>query len=201
MSTRSAADVLAYVFWHWPEPGIAAADYEGALLTFHRALGEARLPGFRGSAVCRVEGADWLPAPAAYEDWYLVDDFAALGALNAGAVAGGCQRPHDAAARLAAGGTAGLYRLAAGAAGGGGTPAQPVATWLAKPAGMRYPELLSALARWTADGHHTLWQRQMTLGPTSEFCLLGPRPVGLALPGLAPPREVHRRTIWPPESL
>lgn len=196
------APPLAYVFWHWPEHGVGVARYEDALLAFHRVLGAARPHGFRGSAVCRVEGAAWLRAgDTAYEDWYLVDDFTALGALNAGAVAAPCQPPHDAAARLAAGGAAGLYRLAAGTVGTAGVPAQPIATWLAKPAGMRYPDFFAALARWTGDDRAGLWQRQMTLAPTTEFCLLSPQPVRLDLPGLGAPRQVRRRAIWPADSL
>jgi hypothetical protein len=84
------------------------------------ALAEARLPGFHASAVCRVEEPGWLPGrDTAYEDWYLADGFADLGTLNEGAVADPCRAPHNEVARLAAGGTTGLYRLATGAEGPG----------------------------------------------------------------------------------
>jgi len=187
--------MLAYVFWHWPDAAVGAEPYEAALLAFHRTLAGARLPGVHDSVACRVDGARWLPATGpVYEDWYRVDGFADLGTLNDGAVAARCQAPHDAVARLAAGGTAGLYRLAAGDA---GPPAQPAATWLAKPATTRYPAFFATLAAWTSRPGWSLWQRQMTLGPTPEFCLLGPAPAEVDLPGLAAPLRAVRRVVWP----
>lgn len=137
--------MIAYVFWHWPSPAVAGAAYEQALLAFHGALANARLPGFQESVVCRVEGAGWLPRqPTAYEDWYLVHDFTALGLVNEGAVAGACRAPHEAVARHAAGGTAGLYGLARGAE---APPTQPCATWLAKPGGDELREVLRGARR------------------------------------------------------
>jgi hypothetical protein len=191
--------MIAYVFWHWPSPAVAGAAYEQALLAFHGALANARLPGFQESVVCRVEGAGWLPRqPTAYEDWYLVHDFTALGLVNEGAVAGACRAPHEAVARHAAGGTAGLYGLARGAE---DPPTQPCATWLAKPAGMSYERFFAALAAWSDRAGTSLWQRQLVLGPTPEFCLLSPAPADLDLPGLAPPLRVTRRLVWPPARL
>jgi hypothetical protein len=185
--------MLAYVFWHWPA---ATADtYEAALVPFHRALAAAGIPGFRDSLVCRVEGARWLgDVGPAYEDWYRVGDFADLGPLNAGAVSGACAAPHDAAARLAAGGIAGLYRLAAGDE---GPPAQPCAAWLSKPAGTSYPAFFTALAGVTGRAGVALWQRQMTLGPTPEFCLLSPQPIALDAAGVTATIPTTRRLVWP----
>jgi hypothetical protein len=186
--------MLAYVFWHWPAPAVDAAAYEAALRPFHRALAGAGVPGFRDSVVCRVEGARWLGDVApAYEDWYRVGDFADLGTLNAGAVTGACAAPHDAAARLAAGGIAGLYRLAAGDE---GPPGQACGAWLSKPAGATYAAFFAALAGVTGGTGVSLWQRQMTLGPTPEFCLLGPTPIALDVAGLAPPLRTSRRLVW-----
>jgi hypothetical protein len=155
--------VIAYLFWHWPAPGVAAARYTEALVAFHRALASSPPPGLRGSRVLEVEDAPWLPVPRAFEDWYLLDDFAALGALNDAAVAGARRDPHDAAARLAGGGHGGVYRLL--------TPLRdPVSdrvTWCSKPPGVPYPEFLATLPE------AETWQRQLVLGPAPEFCLVG----------------------------
>src|SRR5512135_2820049 len=128
--------MLAYLFWHWPSPAVDPARYADALVAFHRSLAAAPPPGFRGSRVYELAGAPWVPVARAYEDWYLLDDFAALGALNDAAISGARREPHDAAARLAAGGQGGVYRRLAEARAGAG----PWTTWCAKPAGVPYPE-------------------------------------------------------------
>lgn len=161
--------MLAYVFWHWPQAGVAAAAYEARLLEFHSTLTANKPPGLLRSVVFRVRGADWLGQSLdAYEEWYLTDGSAALDPLNDAAVAPACRAAHDAAARLAAGGTAGLYRLRAGEA---ALDAARSACWLAKPAGMRYEEFYALLNPLTSQPGIALWGRQMVLGPTLEFCL------------------------------
>ena len=154
---------IAYVFWHWPTAGTDPARYAEALVAFHHVLASAPPAGFRGSRVLEVEGAPWLPVARAFEDWYFLDDFAALGALNEAAVAGARREPHDAAARLAAGGHGAIYRLLTPAPG----PLSGVATWCSKPPGVPYPRFLETLP--AAE----TWQRQLVLGPAPEFCLVG----------------------------
>lgn len=156
-------DMLAYLFWHWPAPTVDAARYAESLVAFHRALASSAPPGLRGSRVYEVEAAPWLAVPRAFEDWYLVDDFAALGALNDAAVSGARRDPHDAAARLAGGGHGGVYRLVAPGTGS----ALDRTTWCSKPAGVSYPEFLPRLPAGET------WQRQMVLGPAPEFCVVG----------------------------
>jgi len=157
--------MLAYVLWHWPGPEVDLGRYTESLSAFHRALRAAPPEGFAGSRVREVHGAPWLPVPRAFEDWYLVEDFAALGALEVAAVSGPRRARHDGAARLARGGTAGLYgRLRDGAVDAGR------AAWFAKPAGVPYPDFVARLP--TAE----LWQRKLTLGPAPEFCLSGGTP-------------------------
>ena len=160
--------MLAYVFWHWAESAASPESYEEMLRAFHRALAVHPPDGFRGSAALRIEGAGWVPAGRGYEDWYLIEDFAALGVLNEAAVSGLRQAPHDQVAQLARGGTAGLYRLIAGRP---EFKAARWASWLSKPRGTSYPEFYDELRPWPERPETTLWQRQMTLGPTSEFCL------------------------------
>jgi hypothetical protein len=160
--------MLAYVFWHWAETANAAGRYEELLRAFHRALVAHPPEGFRGSAVLRVEGAEWVPQGRGYEDWYLVEDFAALGALNEAAISGARQAPHDEVAQLARGGTAGLYRLIAGRP---EFKAVRWGTWVSKPPRTSYPEFYDELRPWPERPETALWQRQLVLGPTTEFCL------------------------------
>jgi len=182
--------MLAYVFWHGPTEAGAAGYLEG-LAAFQRALADSGSPGFRGASVWSVPALPWCGG-AGYEDWYLVDGSAALDPLDEAAVSGARQLPHDAAASRASWGTAGLYRLRLGEP---GDASGSHAHWLSKPAGVRYPELFERLAPVVEDAGASLWGRQMTLGPTPEFCLVSrlelvslPFPVAL---------RVSRRRVWP----
>lgn len=169
--------MLAYIFWHWPKDDVDRTSYEKALADFHRALKSVKPEGFRRSLVFRISGASWLPhGSRVYEDWYLLEGSFALDSLNTAAVAGECQAPHDRVARVAAGGTAGLYRLRAGEA---RMAEARFASWLAKPAGVRYLDFYAQLRRWTQRAGVSLWGRQMTLGPAAEFCLCSPRKLKL----------------------
>ena len=160
--------MLAYVFWHWPQAQVEVSEYEARLREFQASLRAHPPAGFRDSAVFRVSAAPWLGAEQGYEDWYLVEGSVALDPLNDGAVAPACRAAHDAAARLAAGGTAGLYRLRAGQA---ALDHVKFSCWFGKPAGMLYDDFYKLLAPVTAEPGVALWGRQMTLGPTPEFCL------------------------------
>jgi hypothetical protein len=143
--------------------------YERALAAFHAALARHPSPGFNRSRSYRIEGAPWLEGGAGYEDWYEVEGTASLDPLDA-AVVGPELRPwHDAVARLSATGTAGLYRRISEPATGSRGPAW----WLRKPAGTSYPEFLDRLRASVPPGTG-LWQRQMVLGPTPEFCIEAP---------------------------
>jgi hypothetical protein len=153
---------LAYVFWHWTAQ--PAPSYRERLTAFHRALAADPPRGFRRSFTIAIEGAPWVPRGSGFEDWYLVDDFGALGTLNDAAVSGSRRAPHDTVAVLAGGGTAGLYRLKSGELG-----EVAEAQWFSKPTGVSYDRFFDRLGPLVGRG--ALWQRQMTLGPTPEFCL------------------------------
>lgn len=169
------------MFWHWPRPSLDLDRYAEALLAFHRSLRDDPPPGFRGSRVREVAGLPWVRSASGLEDWYLVDDWAALGALEQAAVTGPRRAPHDRAARLAEGGAGGVYgRLREGA-----QDAPEVVTWFAKPAGVPYPPFLAG----APPGE--LWQRKLVLGPAPEFCLAGPA----APPGADGPLTVGARTL------
>jgi hypothetical protein len=161
--------MLAYVFWHRPHDGSAAAEYEALLTAFHASLAAAPPPGFHGSFTYRVSGAPWIPTSGpAYEDWYLLSDAAALDPLNQAAVSGPRHRPHDAVAARAQWGAAGLYLLRQGAPAFAGVGR---AAWLAKPAGQSYDAFFQEIQARAGARAWALWGRQMVLGPTPEFCL------------------------------
>src|SRR5215467_4760532 len=128
--------MLAYVFWHWPQSGIDPDLYVDHLTAFYETLNANKPHGFRESVTFRVRGASWLKTnDEAYEEWYLVDDSAALDVLNDAAVSGTCEEPHNRVAREAADGIGGLYRLRAGAE----DPARAkFVLWLSKPSGVSY---------------------------------------------------------------
>jgi hypothetical protein len=184
--------MLAYVFWHWRRPEVTAAAYEALQRRFHAALQAAPPPGFTGSRSVAIAGAPWAAGSGeAYEDWYLLDGSAGLDPLNAAAVSASRQGPHDSAAAAAEGGTAGLYLLRLGAVG----DPPGIAAWFAKPAGMSYAALFVTLGPVVHTEGAALWGRQMTLGPTPEFCLHTRRPVTLPAPLV--PLTLTCRRIWP----
>jgi hypothetical protein len=169
--------MLAYVFWHWRYPEIDSATYTSRLRAFHSVLAEHKPAGLQYSMVFCSAGAPWLPTTLeVYEDWYLMDGSAALDLLNEAAVSGAQRAPHDKVARGAAGGAGGLYRFRAGDL---RIAEAQFALWLAKPPGMSYDDFYAAMQPWTSQAGVGLWGRQMTLGPTPEFCLLTPAPVQL----------------------
>jgi hypothetical protein len=168
--------VLAYVFSHQPAPEVDAKGYEEVLRHFHAALAELRPHGFVRSLTYRV-------GPG-YADWYLVEDSSALDHLNVAAVSGGRAASHDAAARMAADGVGKLMSQAAGDFDFAAT----TEVRFAKPTGMGYAELYSAMERWTREPGTSLWRRMMVLGPPPEFTLVSSAPMEL-------PAEMHPETF------
>jgi len=177
--------LLAYVFWHRPAEGVARSVYERALQRFQRSLAARPPAGFASGATLRADSLPWLAGDSqGYEDWYLVDDFAALGVLNAAAVSRGHVSVHDGAARLAGPGTGGVYRLLEGRASPGDAR---VAVWIDKPRGAPLPVLGALLGDGMDAARAALWQRQLALGPAPEYCVLA-----LEAPaGVAPTRLAH----------
>ena len=98
----AASGPLAYVFWHWPIAGADRSQYERNLDGFHAALAAEDTRASRYSYTVKVPGLPWTPSEG-YEDWYVVDDFAALGDLNERAVKARARPFHDAVATMAAG--------------------------------------------------------------------------------------------------
>ena len=188
--------MLAYVFWHWPRPGVTPESYVDHLLKFHSVLASNKPGGFQHSTVFRIRDANWpsswlATSGVAFEDWYVLDDSAALDRLNDAAVSGACEEPHNLVAREAASGVAGLYRRAID--GAAALTESRFALWLAKPAGVSYQDFYYAFQ--PINARVSLWQRQMTLGPTTEFCFHSQEPFQLpeGYTGTTVPLEL----IWP----
>jgi hypothetical protein len=169
--------MLAYVFWHRPLQSDRREPYEQALIGFHRSLAHRPPVGTLASAVFRVAEAPLPPAPhsdggPSYEDWYLVEDFAALGVLNAAAVGRGHQTSHDDVARRFGAGAGGLYGLIEGEACAASLGEAALAVWIARPPGSTRRALSELLGDGIDPTHASLWRRQLVLGPAPEFCLL-----------------------------
>ena len=164
--------MLAYVFWHWPQSTIDRASYLDHLADFHRTLAVNKPRGFRRSVVFSIRGANWLNTTGeVFEEWYLLENSAAMDPLNEAAVTGACEVPHNRVAREAADGTGGLYRFREGQE---ELAQSRFAVWLSKPSGVTYPDFYAALQPLTSRPGIGLWGRQMTLGPTTEFCIHSP---------------------------
>jgi hypothetical protein len=224
--------MLAYVFWHAPREGTTADAYEQAQLGFHRSLAHSRPAGLRRSALFRIDEMPWAPAetPAGgvirgvagagatdglsdatggYEDWYVLDDFTALGVLNKAAVGVGHHGAHERAAHGYGRGAGAVYALIEGAHDAGEGPASlgesRAAIWVGRPLGVRQSSLGELLGDGMDPRHASLWQRQLVLGPAAEFCLLlrdasvFEQPEGLArtrLPADWSATVVRREALW-----
>ncbi len=172
--------MLAYLLWHRPAGGVEHETYEHACERFHRSLHHSPPAGLRGSAVLRLAECPWLASPqeATYEDWYLLDDFTALGVLNEAAVAHGHRSAHDGVARRFGSGAGGLYGLLEGHA---DLTHAPHAVWISRPPGEPRGELAQLLADGVDPAHASLWRRALVFGPAPEYCLLAPEtPQGVA---------------------
>jgi hypothetical protein len=218
--------MLAYVFWHRPLDDSAVDAYERAEIAFHRSLAHARPTGMRGSAVFRVTELPWLAPPtgaaatqssvdpparsgspsgggaAGYEDWYLVEDYTALGILNEAAVAHGHRTAHDDLARRFGAGAGGLYGLVEGelAPGLDSIGAASIAIWVARTPGIERRGLGELLGDGMDPAQASLWRRQLVFGPAPEFCLLAHEPPAGAAPTRLPSgwtaRVLAREAIW-----
>ena len=163
--------MLAYVFWHRPLGSAAREEYERRLIEFHEALRGALV----SSAAFSLERLPFADGKG-YEDWYLVENWTALGELSDVALRGIRERAHDAVARLASDGWGGVYGLARG------IPVGPDGVrWVNKREGESYESFLKRVRV------ETVWQRQLVLGPAPEFCL-----------GIG--HSEGRLRVWPPRS-
>jgi hypothetical protein len=194
--------MLAYVFWHRPAAGVEQAAYEHALERFHRSLAHRPPSGFRGSAALRLPELPWLAALAGadeaggYEDWYLLEDWSAVGVLEEAAVSRGHASAHDAAAARAGAAAGAIYRLVEG------RPRLDAerAVWVAHRPGHQPPSLGALLGDGIDPERDGLWRRCLVLGPAPEHCLLaGEPPLGAEaarLPQGWSAQTLLRETVW-----
>jgi hypothetical protein len=167
--------VLAYLFWHRAAEGTSPEHYEDAQRRLHHSLAARPPAGYGGSARFRAEELPWLDGDGrGYEDWYLVEDWTALGILREAAVAAGHRSAHDAAARHYGTGAGAVMRLAEGH---WAPETARVAVWVT-PAPGRVEAAQESLL--LGDGldraHASLWRRELVLGPAPEYCVLAPEP-------------------------
>jgi hypothetical protein len=166
--------MLAYVFWHRAADGVAVEDYERALSRFHRSLTRSPPCGLLESVSLHAERLPWLAAEGGgdaggYEDWYLLENWSAIGVLELAAVSRGHQTAHGEAARRMGDGAGAIYRRLEGDA----APAQArLAVWVTRPRGHTDPTMAELLDDGVGPGDGALWQRTLVLGPAPEFCLL-----------------------------
>lgn len=192
--------MLAYVFWHQRASHVAKERYQEKLIAFHQILQERQPQGFVSSVVLEIARLPWMSAgdEEVYEDWYLVENSAALDPLDTVALSESCREPHQQIARLAGQGTGGLYRLKEGSIDRTRAAEVRFVTWFSKPAGMRYETLYASLPQQQDEPQGMVWQRQMTMGPALEFCWQGPQKRSWAaeLGGI----EVEAHPIFPVSS-
>ena len=187
--------MLAYVFWHWPKSNIDLADYTRKLADFHASLARHAPDGFSHSVVVELTKPPWLKAESvAFEDWYLVKDSSVLDQLNYAAVSGENELPHNQVAFEAAGGTAGLYRLREGDIRALQTATKAI--WFSKARGVTYDQLYAQLKPLCSRTGVGLWCRQMTLGPTTEFCMRSDGELAFPSEVAADVYKLPIKTIW-----
>jgi hypothetical protein len=202
--------MLAYLSWHRPATGVEQQRYEQALERFHRSLAHRPPSGFGGSATARLPELPWLASVAAaeseqghgdagppgYEDWYLIDDWAAVGVLEEAAVSHGHVTAHDAAAKQAGAATGAVYRLVEGCPRLDAT----CGVWIERTPGHEHPSLGALLGDGMDPERDGLWRRCVGLGPAPEYCLLaGEPPAGVGterLPEGWIANALVRETIW-----
>jgi hypothetical protein len=187
----TAAGPLVYVFWHWARPSIGREEYEAHQRTFHETFAAHPPDGFVGSSSSMVSGAPWANAGSlAYEDRYVLRDAAALDTLDESVANPPHLEAHRNAAKGAAGGAAGLYRVRLGAPLAGPRHA----AWFAKGEGVVYDDFLALMDPLVREGEAVLYMRRMVLGPTPEFCLQSVAPV--TLPSSLRRVELLLHPVW-----
>src|SRR5256885_13395270 len=107
--------MLTYVFWHQRESKIAREEYQERLVAFHRILRERQPQGFLFSMVLEMAQLPRMEEGSeAYEDWYIVENSAALDPLDEAAVTGICREQNHQGGRVGGEGECGACCLEGG---------------------------------------------------------------------------------------
>ena len=179
--------MLAYVFWHRPRPQTERSLYEAAIMRFQRDLARQQPPGFISATSFAIAAVPWLSDHPGYEDWYLVAGSWALDPLNAYAIAGAMQSPHDSVAAQMEEGHGGLYAHAGGEA---VMAPRSAIYWMNRPRGISWqPPIAAVLA---GCPRANAWRRQMVLGRAAEFAVEVPGDAAIDVPPAWDARRVER---------
>lgn len=158
---------LAYLFWHYRRHSIGDENYRDTLVAFHEALAQNAPEGFISSFSRRQNRLPWMqPTVEVYEDWYIVQDFTALGTLNENAHQSSMEPPHDSVAQMVASGSGGVYKLWFNY-----SEDEDVKTivWLDKPPLVKTGDFLEIIESKARDNQGVVWRRQLNLGPAPEY--------------------------------
>ena len=186
--------MLAYVFWHRPRPQTERSLYETAIVRFQRDLTGRQPPGLIGATSFAIEAVPWLSDRPGYEDWYLVEGSWALDPLNAYAIAGAMQAPHDSVAAQMEEGHGGLYAHAGGET---LTAARSAVYWMNRPRGIQWQPPIAAILAGCPGAN--AWRRQMVLGRPAEFAVEVPGDAVIETPPTWEARRVQRVRVLAPE--
>lgn len=163
---------LAYIFWHHRRHSVSDEHYREAVAAFHERLAMNPPTGFVSSFSRRQNELPWMPAKVEiYEDWYIIENYAALEHLNAHAARGDMESTHDSVAELSATGSGAIYSLMF-------NHSEDVdlksIVWFDKTQLTKTKDFLATVDMKTKDNHGIAWRRQLSLGPAPEFVVWMP---------------------------